>query len=94
MLKEPVNLYEPISYIVSLGGKRVRPTLTLMACDVLKKEYNQAIYASLALELFHNFSLIHDDIMDNAPLRRGKVTVHERWDLNTGILSGDAMLIL
>jgi len=94
LLKDPVNLYEPIKYIISLGGKRVRPTLTLMTCDVLKKEYDQAIYASLALELFHNFSLIHDDIMDNAPLRRGKPTVHDKWDLNTGILSGDAMLIL
>ena len=94
LLKEPVNLYEPIRYIVSLGGKRVRPTLTLMTCDALKKEYEQAIYASLALELFHNFSLIHDDIMDNAPLRRGNPTVHSKWDLNTGILSGDAMLIL
>jgi geranylgeranyl diphosphate synthase type II len=94
LIKEPVNLYEPIKYIVSLGGKRVRPTLTLMTCDILKKDYGHAIYASLALELFHNFSLIHDDIMDNAPLRRGKPTVHNKWDLNTGILSGDAMLIL
>jgi geranylgeranyl diphosphate synthase type II len=93
-LKEPANLYEPIKYIISIGGKRVRPTLTLMTCDILKKDYEKAIYASLALELFHNFSLIHDDIMDNAPLRRGKPTVHEKWDLNTGILSGDAMLIL
>lgn len=94
LLKDPIHLYEPIRYIISLGGKRVRPTLTLMTCDVLKKDYENAIYASLALELFHNFSLIHDDIMDNAPLRRGKPTVHEKWDLNAGILSGDAMLIL
>lgn len=94
VLKEPLNLYEPIQYIVSLGGKRVRPTLTLMACDILKSDYHKAMPAALALELFHNFSLIHDDIMDKAPLRRGKVTVHEKWDLNTGILSGDALLIL
>jgi len=94
ILKEPLQLYEPIHYIVSLGGKRVRPTLTLMTCDVLKEDYSKAIPAALALELFHNFSLIHDDIMDRAPMRRGKDTVHEKWDLNTGILSGDALLIL
>lgn len=91
---EPVNLYEPISYMLSLGGKRMRPILTLLACDVFGKDFHAAIPAAKAVELFHNFSLIHDDIMDNAPLRRGKTTVHERWDLNAGILSGDAMLIL
>lgn len=91
---EPVNLYEPISYMLSLGGKRMRPILTLLACDVFGGNFHAAIPAAKAVELFHNFSLIHDDIMDNAPLRRGKTTVHERWDLNTGILSGDAMLIL
>lgn len=91
---EPVSLYEPISYMLSLGGKRMRPILTLLACDVFEKDFHAAIAAAKAVELFHNFSLIHDDIMDNAPLRRGKTTVHERWDLNTGILSGDAMLIL
>ena len=91
---EPTSLYEPISYMLSLGGKRMRPILTLLACDVFNKDYTAAIPAAKAVELFHNFSLIHDDIMDNAPLRRGKTTVHERWDLNTGILSGDAMLIL
>lgn len=91
---EPMNLYEPISYMLSLGGKRIRPILTLLACDVFRVDYTKAIQAAKAVELFHNFSLIHDDIMDNAPLRRGQVTVHERWDINTGILSGDAMLIL
>lgn len=91
---EPVSLYEPISYMLSIGGKRMRPILTLLACDVFDKDFKEAIPAAKAVELFHNFSLIHDDIMDNAPLRRGKTTVHERWDLNTGILSGDAMLIL
>src|SRR5699024_21447 len=91
---EPTSLYAPISYMLSLGGKRMRPILTLLACDVFNKDYTAAIPAAKAVELFHNFSLIHDDIMDNAPLRRGRTTVHERWDLNTGILSGDAMLIL
>ncbi|HLS11975.1 MAG TPA: polyprenyl synthetase family protein [Flavobacteriaceae bacterium] len=91
---EPTSLYTPISYMLSLGGKRMRPILTLLACDVFNKDFKAAIPAAKAVELFHNFSLIHDDIMDNAPLRRGKTTVHERWDLNTGILSGDAMLIL
>ncbi|MEZ4874845.1 MAG: polyprenyl synthetase family protein [Flavobacteriaceae bacterium] len=93
-LKEPVNLYAPIEYIVSLGGKRLRPLLTLMTCDFFGNDFKKAIPAALAVELFHNFSLIHDDIMDHAPLRRGKQTVHEKWDVNTGILSGDAMLIL
>lgn len=93
-VKEPVQLYDPIAYIVSLGGKRLRPTLTLLSCDFFGANYEKAMNAALAIELFHNFSLIHDDIMDNAPLRRGKETVHEKWDLNTGILSGDAMLIL
>jgi geranylgeranyl diphosphate synthase type II len=93
-IKEPKKLYEPIKYIVSLGGKRLRPILTLMTCDFFDKDFKEALPAALALELFHNFSLIHDDIMDEAPLRRGKKTVHHKWDLNTGILSGDALLIL
>ena len=93
-VKEPIRLYEPIKYIVSLGGKRLRPVLTLLSCDMFNSDYKNALPAALALELFHNFSLIHDDIMDEAPLRRGKETVHQKWNLNTGILSGDAMLIL
>jgi geranylgeranyl diphosphate synthase type II len=92
--KEPVGLYEPISYILSLGGKRMRPVLTLMTTEIFESDYSKALNAATAIEIFHNFSLIHDDIMDDAPLRRGKETVHEKWDLNTGILSGDAMLIL
>lgn len=92
--KEPQQLYDPIKYILSLGGKRLRPVLTLMICDFFGKDFKKSIHAALAVELFHNFSLIHDDIMDNAPLRRGKKTVHEKWDTNTAILSGDAMLIL
>lgn len=92
--KEPKNLYEPIEYILGLGGKRMRPVLTLMAAEVFDTEYKVALPAAMAVEVFHNFSLVHDDIMDDAPLRRGQETVHEKWDLNTGILSGDAMLIL
>ncbi|MBS7230224.1 polyprenyl synthetase family protein [Flavobacterium psychroterrae] len=92
--KEPKNLYEPIKYILGLGGKRMRPVLTLMASEVFDTDYKVALPAAMAVEVFHNFSLVHDDIMDDAPLRRGQETVHEKWDLNTGILSGDAMLIL
>lgn len=92
--KEPKNLYEPIHYIMQLGGKRMRPVLTLMSTEVFDGDYKKALPAALAVEVFHNFSLIHDDIMDDAPLRRGKITVHEKWNINTGILSGDAMLIL
>ncbi|MEO9892608.1 polyprenyl synthetase family protein [Aurantibacter sp.] len=91
--KEPANLYEPITYILGLGGKRLRPILTLMSAEVFDADYKKALDAALAIEVFHNFSLVHDDIMDDAPLRRGKTTVHEKWDINTGILSGDAMLI-
>jgi geranylgeranyl diphosphate synthase type II len=93
-VREPKNLYEPIDYIIKLGGKRMRPILTLMAADIFSGEYEKAMPAALAVEVFHNFTLIHDDIMDDAPLRRGEETVHEKWDINTGILSGDAMLIL
>jgi len=92
--KEPKNLYDPIHYILGLGGKRMRPVLTLMSAEVFDADYKKALPAALAVEVFHNFSLIHDDIMDDAPLRRGNETVHEKWDINTAILSGDAMLIL
>ncbi len=91
--KEPTNLYQPINYILNLGGKRIRPVLTLMTTEMFGQDYRKALDAAFALEVFHNFSLVHDDIMDAAPLRRGKATVHEKWDVNTGILSGDAMLI-
>jgi len=94
IVREPKNLYQPIDYILQLGGKRIRPVLTLMAADIFSGAYKRALPAALAIETFHNFTLIHDDIMDDAPLRRGKQTVHEKWDLNTGVLSGDAMLIL
>ncbi|MFD0992466.1 polyprenyl synthetase family protein [Tenacibaculum geojense] len=92
--REPKNLYEPVDYILQLGGKRIRPLLTLMAADVFTGNYKTALPAAMAVETFHNFTLVHDDIMDEAPLRRGKETVHQKWDINTGILSGDAMLIL
>lgn len=92
--KAPNSLYQPIEYILGLGGKRLRPVLTLMTTEIFDVNYKESLDAALAVEVFHNFSLIHDDIMDDAPLRRGKQTVHEKWDLNTGILSGDAMLIL
>jgi len=92
--KEPRNLYEPIHYILGLGGKRMRPVLTLMSAEVFDADYKLALPAALAVEVFHNFSLVHDDIMDDAPLRRGDETVHEKWNTNTAILSGDAMLIL
>jgi geranylgeranyl diphosphate synthase type II len=92
--KNPKNLYEPIDYILRLGGKRMRPVLTLMTAEVFNTDYKEALPAAMAVEVFHNFSLVHDDIMDDAPLRRGSPTVHEKWNINTGILSGDAMLIL
>jgi geranylgeranyl diphosphate synthase type II len=92
--KEPATLYQPIDYILQLGGKRMRPILTLMTADIFDIDYKLALPAAMAVEVFHNFSLVHDDIMDDAPLRRGHVTVHEKWNINTGILSGDAMLIL
>ena len=91
--KEPLTLYQPMSYILALGGKRLRPVLTLLSTDLFGGNYKDAFNAAMAVEYFHNFSLIHDDIMDAAPLRRGKTTVHQKWDINTGILSGDAMLI-
>jgi geranylgeranyl diphosphate synthase type II len=89
----PAELYEPINYILSMGGKRMRPALLLMACDLFGGDVEKALPPALAIEVFHNFTLMHDDIMDNAPLRRGKVTVHEKWNQNAAILSGDVMLI-
>ncbi len=93
-LKNPINLYEPILYILNLGGKRLRPILSIMTCDILGGDKIKSYDAAIAVEVFHNFTLIHDDIMDKALMRRGKETVHKKWDVNTGILSGDAMMIL
>ena len=89
----PVELYEPISYIMALGGKRLRPCLLLMACDMFGGDVEKALAPALAIEVFHNFTLMHDDIMDKAPLRRGKPTVHEKWNANVAILSGDVMMV-
>ncbi len=89
----PIALYEPVNYIMNLGGKQIRPLLTLLATQMFKEDIAPALPAAFVAELFHNFSLVHDDIMDVAPLRRGKQTVHEKYDVNTGILSGDVMLI-
>lgn len=94
IIKEPAQLYFPIDYILQLGGKRLRPALVLMANNLFSDDIKPAFPAAFALELFHNFTLMHDDIMDNAPLRRGMPTVHEKFNVNAGILSGDAMLIL
>ena len=89
----PKNLYEPLNYFLNIGGKRMRPILSLLSAEMFSGEFKTAKGVALSVELFHNFSLIHDDIMDEAPLRRGNETVHKKWDLNVGILSGDALLI-
>lgn len=89
----PSELYEPISYLMSLGGKRMRPVMLLMACDLFEGSILKAIEPAIGVELFHNFTLAHDDIMDKAPLRRGKPTVHEKWNENIAILAGDTMLV-
>jgi geranylgeranyl diphosphate synthase type II len=91
--KQPRELYDPESYILSLGGKRIRPLLALIACDLFDKKAEEALNAALCVELFHNFSLIHDDILDKAPLRRGQATVHSKWNSDIAILSGDVMLV-
>jgi len=91
--REPRALYDPVNYIMELGGKRLRPILALMGYELFQTDYKPALPLAYAIEIFHNFSLVHDDIMDAAPLRRGQSTVHQKWDLNTAILSGDVMLI-
>lgn len=90
---KPANLYEPAEYILSIGGKRLRPVLTFIGAQLYTDDLSKAVPPALAVEIFHNFSLLHDDIMDDAPLRRGKPTVHEKWNANIGILSGDVMLV-
>jgi geranylgeranyl diphosphate synthase, type II len=91
--KQPTSLYEPIRYLMSLGGKRLRPMLTMLAYSLYKDDAKSIVPYAAAVEAFHNFTLMHDDIMDNAPLRRGNPTVHEKWNVNTAILSGDVMLV-
>lgn len=90
---KPENLYAPLNYLMDLGGKRMRPMLTLIACDMMHGDVGRAVLPAIGLEVFHNFTLMHDDIMDNAPLRRGQATVHEKWSVPTAILSGDLMLV-
>lgn len=91
--KEPRGLYEPIEYVLAAGGKRLRPTLALIACKMFGGNEKEVVPAALALEVFHNFTLLHDDVMDNADMRRGRETVHKKWNVNTAILSGDQMMI-
>lgn len=90
----PAELYSPVSYIMNLGGKRIRPVLLLSSCEMFGEDYGEAMPAALAVEVFHNFTLVHDDIMDQAPLRRGNETVHKKWNTNVAILAGDTMLSL
>ena len=91
--REPKHLYSPIEYSMSVGGKRIRPVLCLMACNMFSDDVSLALKPAIGVEIFHNFTLLHDDIMDNAELRRNRSTVHKKWDENTAILSGDAMMI-
>jgi geranylgeranyl diphosphate synthase type II len=91
---EPALLYDPVHYVLGLEAKRIRPCLTLIACNLFKDSVEESIYPALAIELFHNFTLLHDDIMDRSDLRRGQMTVHKKWNNNIAILSGDAMLII
>lgn len=91
--QQPAGLYTPVSYMLSIGGKRIRPALCLMASNLYADEITPYMHTALAMEVFHNFTLMHDDIMDAAPLRRGKQSVHEKWNTNTAILSGDVMLV-
>lgn len=92
--QQPEGLYEPIRYVLSMGGKRLRPTLTLMAYALYKEDTERALPTAIGLETYHNHTLLHDDLMDKADMRRGKQTVHKKWDENTAILSGDTMLIM
>jgi geranylgeranyl diphosphate synthase type II len=92
--QEPEKLYEPVRYTLRNGGKRLRPALVLLACDLFDADYQKALYPALGIEVFHNFTLLHDDLMDNSPIRRNRPTVHVKWDQNTAILSGDVMSIM
>lgn len=92
--RKPKSLYEPIRYVLSMGGKRIRPTLMLLGYNLFKENPEKILMNAVALETYHNYTLLHDDLMDNADLRRGHETVHKKWDANTAILSGDSMLVL
>jgi geranylgeranyl diphosphate synthase type II len=91
---QPSSLYDPIKYMIELGGKRLRPSLTLMSCDMFGGRIDNALAPAMGLELFHNFTLLHDDIMDQAPIRRGKETVFKKWNTNSAILSGDTLFVM
>ncbi|MDR0365139.1 MAG: polyprenyl synthetase family protein [Bacteroidales bacterium] len=93
-LSNPKELYEPIVYTMNIGGKRIRPVLLLMTCEIFGGDYRKALDSAVGLEVFHNFTLVHDDIMDNASIRRGQETVFKKWNANIGILSGDAMFAI
>lgn len=93
-MKEPHSLYEPIEYVLKQGGKRIRPAMTLMACNLFSDDVQQAVMPAVAIEVFHNFTLLHDDVMDKADIRRNQPTVHKKWSENVAILSGDAMQVL
>jgi Geranylgeranyl pyrophosphate synthase len=92
--RQPVSLYEPIRYVLSLGGKRIRPVLMMLAYNLYREDPERILMPAVAIETYHNFTLLHDDLMDNADVRRGQQTVHRRWDANKAILSGDTMLVL
>ena len=92
--RKPQGLYEPIKYVLSIGGKRIRPVLMLLAYNLYKDDPESILMQACALETYHNYTLLHDDLMDNADVRRGMPTVHRKWDANTAILSGDSMLVL
>lgn len=92
--REPSSLYEPIRYVLSMGGKRIRPVLMLLSYNMFRENPEEILMPACALETYHNYTLLHDDLMDNADLRRGHETVHRKWDANTAILSGDSMLVL
>jgi len=91
---QPALLYDPVRYAIKNGGKRIRPSLVLISCDMFASDYKKAISPAIGIELFHNFTLLHDDLMDDSPIRRNQPTVHVKWDANTAILSGDVMSIL
>ena len=92
--RTPKSLYEPIRYVLSMGGKRIRPVLMLLGYNLYKEDTDKILMNAIALETYHNYTLLHDDLMDQADLRRGHETVHKKWDANTAILSGDSMLVL
>jgi geranylgeranyl diphosphate synthase type II len=92
--RQPASLYEPVKYVLSLGGKRIRPVLMLLSYNLWKEQPGDILMPAIGLETYHNYTLLHDDLMDNADMRRGQMTVHKKWDANKAILSGDSMLVL